>query len=271
MKPGLYLVSTPIGNLDDITLRAINILKNSDLILCENTRHSMKLLNNFNIKPSGIDKYTDHDFDKKSLLIKNKIQEGGTISLISDAGSPLVSDPGSKLVKYLFSINCHVESIPGPSSLISAIQLSGFLNPYPYIFTGFLPKKIAQKRKVLEEIKNSNVVFYTTASQLNKEIDLLFRLNQETRIVILNEMTKIHEKRIYLTMETYKEILPINLKGELVVCAEIRKIKYIVNFSDNDLIKDIEKFGKKNIYEIYRTKYGIKRNDLYDKILSIKK
>ena len=102
MKFGLYLVATPIGNLEDITLRALSVLKNSDIILCENTRHSLNLLKHFNINPPIIEKYTDHDFEKKHKHIEKLINSGKIISLISDAGSPMVSDPGSSLIHYLF-------------------------------------------------------------------------------------------------------------------------------------------------------------------------
>ena len=153
MKPGLYIVANPIGNLDDITIRGISVLKKSDIIFCENTKHSSKLFRHININPLYVEKYTDHDFDLKHNYIKQKIEQGKIISLISDAGSPLISDPGAKLIKYLFENNCHVESIPGPSSLTMAIQLCGFLNPNPFVFLGFLPKKIQQKKKIFEKVQ----------------------------------------------------------------------------------------------------------------------
>lgn len=270
MKPGLYIVSTPIGNLDDITIRAINVLKNSDIILCENTKHSMKLLKHFNIKPQLIEKYTDHDFEKKHKKVYEKIIGGKVISLISDAGAPLISDPGSKLVKYLFKMNCNINSIPGPSSLVVAMQLSGFLNADPYVFLGFLPKKIYQKQKIFESMKNSNLIFFTTAAQLNKEIEIIFNLNETSNLIILNEITKIYEKRIQLNVDSYRASAPIKLKGELVVAVEFKGKEENKIIKDDQIYIDIEKYGKKNIYEIYRTKYNIKRNDLYKRILSLK-
>ncbi len=271
MKPGLYIVATPIGNLDDITIRGISVLKKSDIIFCENTKHSSKLFRHISINPLCVEKYTDHDFDLKHNYIKQKIEQGKIISLISDAGSPLISDPGAKLIKYLFENNCHVESIPGPSSLTMAIQLCGFLNPNPFVFLGFLPKKIQQKKKIFENIISSNLIFFTTSSQLNKEIELLSELDSSANVVILNEMTKIYEKKIHFNLNNFRELLPMNLKGELVVCVEFNEVKHNKKFDDNTLLKDIEKYGKKNIYEIYSTKYKIKRNELYKRILSLKK
>ena len=143
MKSGLYLVSTPIGNLDDITIRAINVLKNSDLILCENTANSKKLLKKYDIK-SSLSKYTDHDFYKKKEHIYNLLKSNKIISLISDSGSPLISDPGNQLINFLFKNHIAIYSIPGASALISGIQLSGFLNKKKFTFIGFL--EICQKR-----------------------------------------------------------------------------------------------------------------------------
>ena len=145
MNSGFYLVSTPIGNLDDITIRAINILKNSDLILCENTTNSKKLLKKYEIKTS-LSKYTDHDFHKKKDYILKFLNSNKIISLISDSGSPLISDPGNQLINFLFKKQIKIYSIPGASALISGIQLSGFLNKKRFTFIGFLPKKRTKRQ-----------------------------------------------------------------------------------------------------------------------------
>ncbi len=125
MEPGLYLVATPIGNLDDITIRSLNILKNSEIIFCENTKNSKKLFKKYSIG-ARCHKYTDHDFHRKKDEILQKLKQKKIISLISDSGSPLISDPGSQLINFLFENNVKIFSIPGPSALISGIQLSGF-------------------------------------------------------------------------------------------------------------------------------------------------
>lgn len=271
MKPGLYLVATPIGNLKDITLRAIETLKASEVIFCENTKHSMKLLNHFKINSPILDKYTDHDFNKKAEIIKEKIESGLVVSLISDAGSPLVSDPGSRLIEFLIEKKCHVETVPGPSSLISSIQLSGFVNNYPYVFVGFLPKKITQKKKIIKEYKKVNIIILTTAPQLNKDIAVLFEINETCKIVILNEITKKFEKRISINLKEYSKLKTIILKGEIVIVAEFDKGSLNNIPPDSQIESDLGKYGSKKIYEIYSTKYMISRNDLYRKILLIKK
>jgi len=271
MKSGLYIVATPIGNLEDITLRAINVLKKSDVILCENTKHSLKLLRHFDIKNVKIEKYTDHDFNKKHKYIEGLIKSEKIISLISDAGSPIISDPGSNLVKYLFGNDCHIESIPGPSSIVSAMQLSGFYNSYPTTFFGFLPKKIEQKKKCFKNMTSSNIVFFTTSPQLNKDIETIFDLDPSCKITVLNEMTKKFEKRLSFSSKEYEQIKPLVLKGEFVICVEYNGVKEILELNDNQILKDLAKYGSKNIYEIYRTTYNIKRNELYKKILTVKK
>ena len=168
MEPGLYLVATPIGNLDDITIRALNVLKNSEIIFCENTNNSKKLFKKYSIK-AKYHKYTDHDFDRKKGEILQKLKNKKIVSLISDSGSPLISDPGNQLINFLFQNNIKVFSIPGPSALISGIQLSGFLNKKFFSFLGFLPKKTSQKISILKDHMNNNLVIYTTKQQFEKD------------------------------------------------------------------------------------------------------
>ena len=176
IEPGLYLVATPIGNLDDITIRALNILKNSKLILCENTLNSRKLLNKYEIKIK-LDKYTDHDFERKKEKILNLIQANNIISLISDSGSPLISDPGNQLINFLIQNNVKIISIPGPSALILGIQLSGFLNKKNFTFLGFLPKKHDQKINSLKEQLHNNLIIYTTKEQVQKDVLAISKLS----------------------------------------------------------------------------------------------
>ena len=157
--PGLYIVSTPIGNLEDITLRALNVLKNSDQILCEDTRRSIKLLNHYNIKKKLV---SNHKFNEKKIVnsIIKFLQEGKVVSVISDAGTPTLSDPGLILIKECIKKNINVFPIPGVSAITSAVSVSGFDDKY--FFYGFLPKKNKDLEKVFREIKdfNFNIVFF---------------------------------------------------------------------------------------------------------------
>tara|TARA_Y100001935_G_scaffold253235_1_gene258928 strand:+ start:4007 stop:4828 length:822 start_codon:yes stop_codon:yes gene_type:complete len=270
IKPGLYLVATPIGNLNDITLRALNILKNSDLILCENTIKSKKIINKYGIK-SKLEKYTDHDFDKKKDFISNLINTKSIVSLISDSGSPLISDPGNQLIKYLLDKKINVFSIPGASALIVGIQLSGLLNKKKYVFLGFLPKKSDQKIKILKEQLHNNLVIYTTKRQVVKDIESIVSLSNEYEIVILKELTKIHEERIVINPSNFQKFNSEGLKGELVLVATVVSNENKQEFIDsNEALMLINKFGVKKAYKEIKTKYKISRNDFYKLAVKLK-
>ena len=179
MEPGLYLVATPIGNLDDITIRALNVLKNSEIIFCENTNNSKKLFKKYSIQ-TRFQKYTDHDFDKKKSEFLDILRNKKIVSLISDSGSPLISDPGNQLINFLYQNNVNIFSVPGPSALISGIQLSGFLNKKFFSFLGFLPKKNSQKILVLK----ANINSYEEISRLFREhrFDAVIHLAAESHV-----------------------------------------------------------------------------------------
>jgi 16S rRNA (cytidine1402-2'-O)-methyltransferase len=271
IEAGLYLVATPIGNLDDITLRALNILKNSNLILCENTLNSKKLLNKYEIKIK-LDKYTDHDFERKKEKILKLIQSNNIISLISDSGSPLISDPGNQLINFLLKKNVKIVSIPGPSALIVGIQLSGFLNRKNFTFLGFLPKKHDQKINALKEQLHNNLIIYTTKDQIKKDILAVTKLSNNYEIVILKELTKIHENRIMLNSDNFEKFDYDTLKGELVLCvtAEIN-VQLLQDIDKNEALELIESVGIKKAYQVVKTKYKISRNAFYKLAMEIKK
>jgi 16S rRNA (cytidine1402-2'-O)-methyltransferase len=236
MNSGLYLVSTPIGNLDDITIRAINVLKNSDLILCENTTNSKKLLKKYDIKTS-LSKYTDHDFQKRKKYIIDLLNSNKVISLISDSGSPLISDPGNQLINFLFKNHFRVYSIPGASALISGIQLSGFLNKKKFTFVGFLPKKKEQKEKVLLANNISNLIIYSTKQQLQKDVNSIASISKS---------------------------FEVGIKGELVLAVNVHK--EINKISENDkkeILAIIVEVGSKKAYQLVKSRYKISRNDFY--------
>ena len=267
LNPGLYLVATPIGNLKDITIRAIETLKNSHVIYCENTIHSQKLLREYNIEGKIIKKYTDHDFKKLCNVIQKQILEKKIISLISDAGSPLISDPGTKLVEYLIHNNVHVESIPGPSSIIPAMQLQGIHNDLPFLFMGFLDKKVNRKKIALEKHNDVNLIFFSTVPQLLKDLDIVFELFPNAEVVILNELTKKFEKVLRLNKDNYNKE-KINLKGEIVVIFNAIKKETSADNLDN-YNEDLIKYGFKKTFEKVKS-LGIRRNDLYKQYVKIK-
>jgi 16S rRNA (cytidine1402-2'-O)-methyltransferase len=270
IEAGLYLVATPIGNLDDITLRALNVLKNSKLILCENTLNSKKLLNKYEIKTS-LDKYTDHDFEKKKDKILNLIKTNNVVSLISDSGSPLISDPGSQLIHYLLKNKVKIISIPGPSAMILGIQLSGFLNKKNFTFLGFLPKKHDQKVNSLKEQLHNNLIIYTTKEQVPKDVSAIREISNNFEIIILKELTKMHEERIMLNSKNIEEFVFDSLKGELVLCvsAEINT-QLQKDIDKKETLELIEKVGIKKAYQEVKTKYKMSRNDFYKFAMKLK-
>ena len=263
MEPGLYLVATPIGNLDDITIRALNVLKNSEIIFCENTNNSKKLFKKYSIE-ANLHKYTDHDFDRKKNEILQKLKNKKIVSLISDSGSPLISDPGNQLINFLFQNNLKVFSIPGPSALVSGIQLSGFLNNKFFSFLGFLPKKTSQKISILETHFNNNLVIYTTKQQLEKDIEAVATVAEKFEIIILKELTKMFEERIYISHENFKKIDFKLVKGELVLAINlISSSKKQEELSLEYISKIVSEMGVKKAYQVVKTKYKISRNKFY--------
>ncbi len=263
----LYIVSTPIGNLEDITLRAIKVLENSDIILCEDTRRSIKLLNHFKIKKKLI---SFHKFNEKKQLSKviEYINQGKTLSLVSDAGTPLLSDPGTNLINECINNQIKIIPIPGPSSITTAMSISGFKDHF--LFYGFLPKKDNEVDKILKLLSSLafSQVFFVPAIKLNFYIKKFQSFYSGRKILIAKELTKLHETFYREDINNLKMIkLPI--KGELtIVISEkasiknkiinrdeivIKARKYLKKYTLKDtvsLISEIEKINKKVIYKI---------------------
>ena len=270
MNSGFYLVSTPIGNLDDITIRAINILKNSNLILCENTTKSKKLLKKYEIK-TKLSKYTDHDFYKSKNYIIKLLNSNKVISLISDSGSPLISDPGNQLINFLFKNKIKVYSIPGASALISGIQLSGFLNKKKFTFIGFLPKKKEQKEKILLENNINNLIIYSTKQQLQKDINSIASISKSFEIIILKELTKMYEERIFIDNKNYDNFNYSGIKGELVLAVSIEiETNKIYDRDKKEILAIIDEVGVKKAYQLVKSKYRISRNNFYKLSINIR-
>jgi len=270
MNSGLYLVSTPIGNLDDITIRAINVLKNSDLILCENTSNSKKLLKKYEIKTS-LSKYTDHDFHKKKDHVLKLLKTNKLVSLISDSGSPLISDPGNQLINFLFKKQMRIYSIPGASALISGIQLSGFLGKKKFTFIGFLPKKEEQKSKILLQNYFNNLIIYSTKQQLRKDIYSIASISKLFEVVILKELTKMYEERIFINSKNFENFNYSELKGEFVLAVSIEKETSMVSGNDKkEILSIINDVGVKKAYQLVKSRYKISRNDFYKLSINLK-
>ena len=274
ITPGLYLVSTPIGNMEDITLRALNVLKKSDIILCEDTRRSGKLLSHFQIK-SKLLSYHKFNEKKVSNKIVDYIKKNKVISLISDAGTPAISDPGMILVNKCIEENIIIYPIPGSSAVTSAVSVSGFCDQY--LFYGFLTKKENELNSVLKNLCNLNysIVFFISASKVNFYISKFKEYFFDRKIVIAKEMTKIHEEFIRSEVQSIKSI-PENLKGELtIVLSEKNKeknTKKLISESVTMQIKKmLKKYSHKDVVEFISKKENLPKKMIYDFCLKLKK
>lgn len=272
-KKNLYIVSTPIGNMSDISLRAIETLKKSDYILCEDTRVSKNLLNKYQIKSHLI---SNHKFNEKKNLIKiiKLIKEGYIISLISDAGTPSISDPGSILINECIKNNIEIIPLPGPSATISAVSISGFSEKF--FFYGFFPEKqkpLEEDLEVLSKI-DCSIVFFISPRKVNKIIPYIKKNFSGRKILICREMTKFYEE--YIRSEVDKlELFNNNLKGELtiVISENInqKKVSQILNESDKRLIsKMINKLSIKEITDLINQNKKISKKIIYEYCLKIK-
>lgn len=213
MKNKLFIVATPIGNIKDITLRALDVLKDVDFIACEDTRVSSKLLNHYQIKKPLI---SYHNFNEKenAKKIVDAILSGKSIALISDAGTPLISDPGYNLINEAIENNIEIETLPGPSAFVNAFVLSGF--NYPFTFLGFLKDKSSQRIKELQSLNYGTYIIYVAPHKLLTTLDdLEIVFGQNINIFLVKELTKMYEKHYRGNVNQIKEQLQNgSLKGE---------------------------------------------------------
>ena len=262
----LYIVSTPIGNLDDITLRAIEVLKNSDIIICEDTRHSIKLLNHLKIKKKMVS-YHKFNEKKQTKEVIKLINEGKILSLISDAGTPLLSDPGRLLLSECIKSKINIVPIPGASSITTAMSISGFSDKF--LFYGFLPKTDNELNKVLTNLSNNSfsIIFFIPAIKVNFYLKSFKNHFSGRKIMIAREITKIHESFYREDVDNLK-MFKNPLKGELTIVisdynyknenldfenVKIKAKKYLKKYSLKDTVELIfqsEKVNKKRIYQL---------------------
>ena len=267
----LYIVSTPIGNLDDITLRAINVIKNSDLILCEDTRRSIKLLNHLNIKKKLISFHKFNERKKISSIIEY-IKQGKILSLISDAGTPLISDPGRSLINECIKEKIVVTPIPGASSVISAISVSGFSDQF--IFYGFLPKKNNELEKALKSLSKINYsqVFFAPSNKLNFYIQNFKKYYSDRKLLIAKEITKLHEAFFRDNVNNFK-LFKTPLKGELTIVISEKNNKDKI-FNEKEIMQKAKKYLKslsvKDTVEIIFKREKINKKKIYELCLKIK-
>lgn len=217
----LYVCATPIGNLEDITLRALRIFKEVDLIAAEDTRQSIKLLNYYNIT-TPLTSYHEHNKDTKGPQLIKYLKEGKNIALVSDAGMPGISDPGEDLIKLCYENDVDVTVVPGATAVVTALVLSG-LNARSYIFEGFLPKNKKQRKDVLERLKNESrtTVFYEAPHHLVATLEEIYEAVGSRKAAVIRELTKKHETVERNTLDNILEYFKNNEpKGEFVIVVE---------------------------------------------------
>ena len=270
---GLYLVSTPLGNLKDITLRAIEVLQQSHYILCEDTRVSKNLLDKYQIKSKLI---SNHKFNEKKNVKKiiEYLKSGKIISLISDAGTPSISDPGSVLVNECINNKIKIFPIPGPSAVATAVSISGFSDKF--LFCGFFPEKkqhLSDELKKLSKLENT-LVFFVSPKKINKIIPEIKKNFTGRKIVFCREITKMFEEFIRKNVDEL-ELFEKEIKGELTVVISEKKINKNVsqNLSESDMNtikKMINKLSIREITEIINESTNVSKKEVYNYCLEIK-
>lgn len=218
-SPSLYLIPTPVGNMEDITLRAIHTLEMVDFLLCEDTRVTSELLHKLNIKKKLIHS-DDHNEDSLKEMVLSKLQEGNNIGLVTDRGTPIISDPGYKIVEYVTSHGFNVISLPGPTAFVPALSMSG-INPAPFLFYGFLNSKDSKRKKELETLKKLpyTIILYEAPHRIQDMLTSLFEVFGNRKIALCREISKKYEEAIRGTITDVLEVVD-SIKGEMVVVVE---------------------------------------------------
>ena len=274
LKPGLYVVSTPIGNLRDISLRCLDILRDSDTILCEDTRVAQKILNKYDIKTKLI---SNHKFNEKRNLPKilEILKKNKSVSIITDAGTPSVSDPGNLIVLECIKNSIDIFPIPGPSAVTSAVSVSGFVEKY--YFYGFFPEKEKNIKNDLEDLSkiDSSIVFFISPNKINKIIVHLKKYFAGRKILICREMTKVYEEYTRCDIDEL-ENYESTLKGEITIVVSGKKKtenrSNNLEESDKKKIRSmINKNSVKDIVNMFHKEKNISKKKIYDFCIEAKK
>lgn len=270
--PGLYVVATPIGNLEDITLRALRVLRDADLIACEDTRHTQKLLNHFEIK-TPTQSYHEHNEAARAQELVERIQRGARIALVSDAGMPGISDPGERVVRAALDRGLKIVVVPGPSALVSALVASG-LPTESFRFIGFLPPRSGERRTALEALRNSRetLVFYEAPHRIMEMLaDLEHTFGKERRIALARELTKVHEESLRGNIaEIASELRKREaVKGEITVVVEGNRTEEpnrVAHATVSDRIRELmtaDDLDEKSALKQAAKEFGVSRSEAY--------
>ncbi|MDA7808898.1 16S rRNA (cytidine(1402)-2'-O)-methyltransferase [Candidatus Pelagibacter sp.] len=273
VKNGLYIVATPIGNLSDITLRALEVLKKSDYVLCEDTRISKNLLERYEIKSKLI---ANHKFNEKKNLLKviDILKSGSIVSLVSDAGTPSISDPGAILVNECVSNDIDIFPIPGASAVSSAVSISGFSEKY--FFYGFFPEKNSKLKEDFERLSNLEgcIVFFISPRKFNRSIKDLKYYFSNRKILICREMTKFYEEYIRTDVDIL-EPFKSDPKGELtiVISEKVKEKNSSITLKESDkknIQKMIKKLSIKDITDLISQNTNVSKKEIYNYCLKLK-
>jgi len=274
LVPALYVVATPIGNLDDITLRAINILKQCDFVICEDSRVTAKLLNHLEIKKSFII-YNDHSESADREKILNFILQGKSLALVSDAGTPLVSDPGYKLVNFLLQNNCKVLSAPGACAPIAALSVSGIASDR-FMFVGFIPNGALAKENFFKELANidTTLIFFETSNRLISSLEVMIKVFGNRISAVAREISKIYEQTKKASLEEliifYQQKSP---RGEIVILVSPPAKRGEINFAqiDEKLKQGLNVVKPKELVALVADDLAISKKIVYQRMLEILK
>ena len=257
-NPTLYLIPTPIGNMDDITYRAVKTLKNVEIVLSEDTRVTGLLLNHFGIKKKM---YASHEHNelKNKEIVKNMLENGNDIGLVSDRGTPVISDPGYEIAKYVIELGYNVVSLPGATALIPALTSSG-IDPMPFTFYGFLNSKDSKRKKELEDLKNikHTLIFYEAPHRISKFLKDMLDIFGDRKICVSREISKRYEEIYRGNISNVIEETE-NIKGEIVVVVEGNKD--VETYDDISILEQVE----------FYIKSGLSQMDAIKKVAKLRK
>jgi 16S rRNA (cytidine1402-2'-O)-methyltransferase len=254
----LYVVATPLGNLGDIAPRALETLRSVDLVACEDTRHTAKLFNHFGIR-TPLESYHDYNEREKAEQLAQRIQDGLDVALVTDAGTPAVSDPGYRLVRACRLRGIHVVAIPGPSAAIAALSISG-LPSDEFLFVGFLPAKARARRERLEALQNvpTTLIFYEAPHRVRETLEEMVAVFGDREVCVVRELTKLHEESLFGKLS---DICPrVRPQGEFVIVVAGGTAK-------KPETVELEGLSRKEVLKILAEKAGIPKRHLYELLL----
>lgn len=275
MKGTLYLVATPIGNLSDISFRAIETLKEAEIIACEDTRQTKKLLSHYGIASKKLISYHEHNEKQRAEQLAKYLLEGKSVALVSDAGTPAISDPGYRIIQKAHEIGARVVSIPGPVAFVSALVASG-LPTDAIFFGGFLPSKRSERITYLEEVKSlpATICFYEAPNRLREALKDCLEVFGNRDAAVVRELSKIHEEILRASLQELLEKLPEKIKGEIVLIIDRQRTEKPQPSAQElfEAVTTFEKMGldRKTAIKETAKKFGLAKSEVYRTFQQIK-